>query len=965
MAIYKYSDYATDTLFNGTDGNQPFFKVGDSFIFDVETITAASLTITGTTTAKINDGFKTFTLTNFDIKKIASANFIFADGSKLQIGDGTSGTTADNSANVITGTDGDDYLDGKSGSDTVSYASASSGVTVDLGSSGAQDTIGAGVDKIVSIENITGSAFNDTLTGTATANILDGGAGIDRLEGGGGNDTYIVTAGDTISDSGGKDTVKSSSDWTLDGGLENLILLSGAANGTGNGLVNTLTGNTGNNVLDGAGGIDTLIGGAGNDTYIVDDINEVITELATTGSGIDSVLSTAAFTLAANVENLRLLGSSAIDGTGNTSDNIIYANKGDNVLDGVSGIDTVSYQYGATQGVTVSLAEELAGLAQNTIGSGSDTLSNFDKLIGSRYSDTLTAATAASTLDGGAGNDTLTGSGANDTLIGGAGNDTFVVDAAIAATATSTAYGISDSAGIDTIKANLSMSIASFATIENVTLTGAGAFTATGNTGANTLTSNGATGNILIGGTGNDIYVVSNGDETITEAVNAGTDIVQSSASSFILADNVENLILTGTDNINGTGNSGVNILTGNAGNNSLSGGGGNDTLKAGAGNDRLDGGTGNDSMSGEAGDDTYVVDSVSDIVTEAAGGGTDTVESSLANTTLGANVEKLILTGSAVNGTGNTLDNTLTGNGGNNTLNGGTGADTMLGGIGDDSYVVDNTGDSVTELADEGTDTVNASVTYTIGDNVENLTLTGTAVINGTGNSLDNTLTGNAAVNTLTGGAGNDNLTGNAGNDILKGGAGSDTLNGGTGNDSMSGGADNDTYDVDSISDIVSEGTDTGIDTVNASVTYSIGDNVENLTLTGSSAINGTGNELDNTLVGNSKNNILIGNDGADTLSGGDGIDTFVYNAETESSVANSDEITDFTSTSDKIDVSAIFGGIGPASLLLTDFTNTGEAQVNYINDTVSFDVDGNGVADFAIVLTGTPALAIGDFIF
>ncbi len=98
---------------------------------------------------------------------------------------------------------------------------------------------------------------------------------------------------------------------------------------------------------------------------------------------------------------------------------------------------------------------------------------------------------------------------------------------------------------------------------------------------ANTLTSNGATGNILIGGTGNDTYVVSNGNENITEATNAGTDTVQSSAASFTLADNVENLTLTGIGNIDGTGNSGVNILTGNTGNNILSGGGGNDTLNA------------------------------------------------------------------------------------------------------------------------------------------------------------------------------------------------------------------------------------------------------------------------------------------------------------------------------------------------------------------------------------------------
>ena len=969
MAIYKYSDFTTGATFDGDTGNKPLFTTADSFIFDDEAITAASLTITGTTTAKITINSQIFTLTNFEITKIASANFIFADGSKLQIGDGTTGTSADTGNNVITGTEGDDYLDGRSGNDTVSYASAASGVAVDLTDSSAQDTIGAGVDKLISIENITGSAYNDTLIGTGAANILDGGAGIDILNGGGGADIYIVTAGDTIEDSGGKDTVKSSSDWTLGVGLENLTLLSGANSGTGNASVNTLTGNTTNNVLDGAGGADTLIGDAGNDTYIVHDGTEVITELSTAGSGTDTVLSTATFTLAANVENLRLLGSADINGTGNASDNIIYANKGANVLNGVSGTDTVSYQFGATQGVTVSLAEALAGIAQATVGSGSDTLSNFDKLVGSRYSDTLTAATAASTLDGGAGNDTLTGVGGNDTLIGGAGNDTFVVDAAIAATATSSVYGISDSAGIDTIKASLSMSIASFASIENVTLTGATAgLTATGNTGANTLISNGALSNTLIGGTGNDTYVVSNGNETITEATNAGTDTVQSSAASFTLADNVENLTLTGTGNINGTGNGGVNILTGNAGNNSLSGGGNNDTLNADAGNDRLDGGAGNDSMTGGTGNDTYVVDSLSDIVTEAAGGGTDTVESSLANnTTLGANVEKLILTGSAVNGTGNTLDNTLTGNDGNNTLNGGTGADTMLGGIGDDSYVVDNTGDSVTELADEGTDTVNASVTYTIGANVENLTLTGSSAISGTGNGSDNTLTGNSAVNTLNGGGGDDNLIGNGGNDILIGGvgAGNDTLNGGSGNDSMSGGDGDDTYVVDSTSDIVTEGSNKGTDTVNANVTYTIGANVENLTLTGTSAINGTGNTSNNTLIGNTGNNRLVGNDGADTLTGGGGADTFVYNETSESTGSSLDIITDFISASDKIDVSAIFGGSGPSSLLTTAFTSGGDAEVLYTGGTVSFDVDGNGAAEFAIVLTGAPTLAFGDFIF
>jgi Ca2+-binding RTX toxin-like protein len=167
----------------------------------------------------------------------------------------------------------------------------------------------------------------------------------------------------------------------------------------------------------------------------------------------------------------------------------------------------------------------------------------------------------------------------------------------------------------------------------------------------------------------------------------------------------------------------------------------------------------------------------------------------------------------------------TLNGGAGNDLLDGGTGGDTMAGGTGDDIYVVDSGADIVTELPGEGTDTVQSSITYTLTANVENLILTGTGNINGTGNTSDNS------------------ITGNSGNNIIDGGVGADT---------MAGGAGNDTYVVDNVGDIVIEGSAAGTDTVQSSIDYTLTPNVENLTLTGTGNLNGTGNDLNNKITGN-----------------------------------------------------------------------------------------------------------------
>jgi Ca2+-binding RTX toxin-like protein len=246
-------------------------------------------------------------------------------------------------------------------------------------------------------------------------------------------------------------------------------------------------------------------------------------------------------------------------------------------------------------------------------------------------------------------------------------------------------------------------------------------------------------------------------------------------------------------------------------------------------------------------------------VVIEQANYGTDTVIST-ADHTLAANVENLTLVGSAaISGTGNSLNNVLTGNAGANTLDGKAGNDTLAGGGGNDSYVVDSAGDAVVENANEGIDTVNSSITTTLAANVENLALTGTAALNGTGNALANALAGNAGANRLEGGLGND------------------TLDGGLGNDTLAGGLGDDTFVVAQFADVVVENAGEGVDTILSSVTYTLSTNVENLTLTGTGSINGFGNALDNTISGNAGSNRLDGGAGADSLAGGRGNDTYI----------------------------------------------------------------------------------------
>ena len=409
-----------------------------------------------------------------------------------------------------------------------------------------------------------------------------------------------------------------------------------------------------------------------------------------------------------------------------------------------------------------------------------------------------------------------------------------------------------------------------------------------------------------------DVQVqVSDGALTDTQAIEATVTDVDDALIVTTINGTSSNNVLTGT--------AGINIMDGLAGSDTLAGLGGADTLVGGAGTDTatyaastagvnvslMTGlGSGGDAegdtlstienLTGSNFDDILEGNAASNVLNGGLGIDTVSYEHAAAGVTISlvaptvskksratvpAGTDTLSgfenLTGSAFNDslTGNTGNNVLKGLAGNDTMNGGAGAATMFGGLGNDTYVVDNIGDIVDETDGDGTDTIQTALAFSLAalGSIENLRLTGSAAIAGTGNDLANFLTGNSSANLLTGLGGND------------------TLNGGTGADTMIGGTGNDTYVIDNTGDIADETGGDGTDTIQSAITFSLSDAVhakgiiENLTLTGTSALNGTGNTLANVITGNNGSNTLAGLGGADTLIGGLGTDTATYVASLE----------------------------------------------------------------------------------
>lgn len=390
--------------------------------------------------------------------------------------------------------------------------------------------------------------------------------------------------------------------------------------------------------------------------------------------------------------------------------------------------------------------------------------------------------------------------------------------------------------------------------------------------------------------------------------------------------------IITGDDLDNSLdGTSEADVISGLGGNDKLLGWNGDDQLFGGAGDDRLFGGNGDDLVHGGDGND--------------------------------------ILDGSA----GFEL---LYGDAGNDVLIAWAGPIEMHGGTGDDFYYVYRFGQTVVEGEGEGIDTVRSTRSYRLPDNVENLVIFEGR--HGAGNALDNVIN---VISSAGGTALGTSLSGAAGDDTLHGGRGGDQLDGGLGADTMVGGAGNDTYVVGSTGDVVTELADEGTDTVRSAIDTRLGDNVENLVLIGSHALDGTGNDLANALTGNDAANVLdggLGNDvlagglGRDVLTGGGGADSFVF--DTAFGGSNIDRVTDFSPGEDRFLLDpAIFtqlpdGALSPDAFALGTAAADADDRILYDIDTgtLRYDRDGTGpgaARAFAIVVPGT-ALSASDFL-
>lgn len=732
-----------------------------------------------------------------------SSNFMFANGSKLQIsnsgaaetfagtasgdgfygGDGNDSLSGGGGDDVLQGDAGGDALDGGAGLDTASYAGATGGVTVSLQVAGAQAVGGGeGTDTLVSIENLTGGAFNDSLLGESAANTLMGGSGADTLDGAGGDDVLQGGGGDDRLVGGGGVDVASYA--TASSGVTvSLAVTTAQAVGGGMGTdtlvsVESLVGSAYGDTLSGGATPLSLMGGAGDDSLVG-------------GAGADTL-------------------------DGDLGYDTISGGAGDDLIIGGPQFGDVASYVTATSGVSVNLS--MTGPQAVGGGMGTDTLDRVEGAIGSIYGDTLVGSRERDGLWGDDGGDSLVGGAAADTIDGGAGNDTIagesddVINGGFGFDFFT--YGnTGDSMGG---KLDLSMtsvqSLGGFlgnVTIRSIEGVIGSAFNDTfiGQSAEASDLRGGGGDDYLRGGTGADTFDGGFGNDTIVDG--AGDDFIDGGAGndfvSFAFAESGVNVGLgifsvqtVGADmgadsfrNLEGViGSNFGDQLGGRISSDTLMGGAGADTLLGTEGDDHMIGGSGLDFVS-YANASSGVTVNLGVIWAQGIGGGMGADAISGVEGVYGSNNYGDTLTGDSG-------ANTLMGYGGDDSLSetGNSGASSLAGDAGNDYLRAAGGDDSL--MGDAGNDTVvdTGGHNYLRGGDGSDSMFGGSDFDDLHGNMGNDTEFGNAGDDWVVGGQGNDLLSGDAGGDIVYGNLGNDTQFGGDGFDWVRGGQGNDSLD-------------------------------------------------------------------------------------------------------------------------------------------------------------------------
>ncbi|AEK61661.1 beta strand repeat-containing protein [Collimonas fungivorans] len=674
-----------------------------------------------------------------------------------------------------------------------------------LDAGGGNDFIGAGVGN----NTIFGGIGNDTIRGAGGNNYINAESGNDLIAAYGGNNTIVGGTGNDTIFSG-----DNTSNWASSITTEN----------------NYINGGSGKSVIYGAGGNDTLIGGTGNVTIYGGDGTEDITggsghDVLYGGSGTDVIhagdggTADSATSIYAGSGNTTIYGGGGTDVIyGSSGTEVIYAGDGGNATaatqihagngnvtvygglgtDQIAGGSGTDVLYAGDGGTADGPTTVFAGTGSDTLygGAGVDIL---DATNGNNV--LLVAGSGDATLLGGSGDDTLIAGGGTDKLVGGAGNNAYVFNAGFGQAE------ISSTSGSDVIQFGAGISASDLTVTAALAADGSGVLEIEG------------AGTILVdSGLSSAVSAVNFADGT---SLTIAQLIAQTGAQSETIAGATGNILFStgagdsvqggsGNDTLSAwggkatlTAGSGNNVLYAGGGNDLLVGAAGNDTLIAGAGNDTLISGTGADTLVSNSSGTTFVVNNVQDVIQlPSSQNQNDTIVSSV-DYVLPDAITTLTLTGSAnLAGTGNTWNSVITGNAGNDiltavsgetTLIAGAGTDTMIGSAGDTVFVVNSLNDVLVEQAVHGTATVQTNLSYTLASNFDNLILTGSANLVGTGNDLNNQLTANGGNDTLIAGGGNDTLLGGSGNDRLIAGSGNDSLNGGAGIDTLVAGSGND----------------------------------------------------------------------------------------------------------------------------------------------------------------------------